>query len=541
MADSPRRSEPRPVERRTFLRYSLFGATAAGLGGFGLASLGMLWPRLGDGFFGEVALGTAAEIAAEVTAARAPLRIPEGGISILVWDASDDAASQSYGAEHAVLADGSTGLMAVNSQSCPHLGCAVPWCQTSQWFECPCHGSRYNRYGEWVGGPAPRGLDRYPSFVDDDGQFVVDFGNMLTGPARTANALEQNPKVRRASKPERLEFLMVQPILLVEAGGGGTVPACHARRCPRRVRARLLRRSGPAGGVAPGATRTSRSRCARTTPTRSSRSSGMERAMSWGVALAVFSGLFLGLYWLIEPGRINNAVDDFYAHDVQAGRTQYQNACASCHGVDLSGGSAPHPSADIDAPWPAPSLDNIVARYADSEVVGDVRQFIEMTLNYGRPGTPMQAFSTRSGGSLSDNQISQLVTYILSVQTGEVPDIDAQAFVGRSGEDLFGANCARCHGEQGEGYVGPQLLNVFERYGWGGDADDAGAETARAVVRDTVEGGRMVPGMAPMPPFDQVLTDDAIDAIIDHIESIQQTGGPRFGQVGGDPQPEDDA
>jgi len=125
---------------------------------------------------------------------RTPLRIPDGGISVLVWDATSSAAMRSYGDDHAILPDGETGLMAVNSQSCPHLGCGVPWCQSSQWFECPCHGSRYNRYGEWQGGPAPRGLDRYSSFVDEDGQFVVDLGNPLTGPARTANALEQPPE-----------------------------------------------------------------------------------------------------------------------------------------------------------------------------------------------------------------------------------------------------------------------------------------------------------------------------------------------------------
>jgi cytochrome b6-f complex iron-sulfur subunit len=182
----------KPVERRTFLRYSLFGSVAAGLGAFGVSALGMMWPRLGEGFFGEVPLGAADELLAEIDAARAPLRVPEAGISIVRWDASSSAAMAAYGDDHAILGDGSTGLMAVNSQSCPHLGCGVPWCQTSQWFECPCHGSRYNRYGEWTGGPAPRGLDRYSSFIDDDGQFVVDFGNELTGPARTANALEQN-------------------------------------------------------------------------------------------------------------------------------------------------------------------------------------------------------------------------------------------------------------------------------------------------------------------------------------------------------------
>ena len=46
-------------------------------------------------------------------------------------------------------------------QKCVHLGCRVPWCQTSQWFECPCHGSKYSRVGEKKGGPAPRGLDHF--------------------------------------------------------------------------------------------------------------------------------------------------------------------------------------------------------------------------------------------------------------------------------------------------------------------------------------------------------------------------------------------
>ena len=57
-------------------------------------------------------------------------------------------------------------------QKCVHLGCRVPWCQTSQWFECPCHGSKYNRVGEKKGGPAPRGLDRFP--VDVTGGKVID-------------------------------------------------------------------------------------------------------------------------------------------------------------------------------------------------------------------------------------------------------------------------------------------------------------------------------------------------------------------------------
>lgn len=267
---------------------------------------------------------------------------------------------------------------------------------------------------------------------------------------------------------------------------------------------------------------------------------GMQRAMAWGVALAVFASLFLPLYWLIEPDRIDRSVDEMYEQDVQAGRDEYQNACASCHGVDLSGGSAPHPDQEIEAAWPAPALDNIVARYNESEVVPDVREFLELTLRHGRPGTPMEAFSVGSGGILSDNQIDQVIAYILSVQTGELPE--AEEFEGALGEQavVFENNCARCHGTDGEGYVGPQLQNVFERYGWDGEGDPTDDEGARAAIEQVIRDGRQVPGTSPMPDFDQTLTDEAIDAVIDHLESFQTTDGPNYGQVGGDPTASDE-
>ena len=186
-----RRAERTPIERRTFLRYSLLGSVSAGVGGFALASLGFLWPRRGDGLFGEVPIAPARDLVEAISAARAPVAVPEAGLAVLLWDPSLPTAQAAYGSSHAVV-DETAGMMAVNRRACPHLGGAVPWCQSSQWFECPCHGSRYNRYGEWTGGPAPRGLDRFRSFVDGDGNFVVDLGTPLTGPARTANALKQS-------------------------------------------------------------------------------------------------------------------------------------------------------------------------------------------------------------------------------------------------------------------------------------------------------------------------------------------------------------
>ena len=75
-------------------------------------------------------------------------------------------------------------------QKCPHLGCRVPWCHTSQWFECPCHGSKYNRVGEKKGGPAPRGMDRFPVEVSG-GNVVINTGVVVLGPPIGTNTTGQ--------------------------------------------------------------------------------------------------------------------------------------------------------------------------------------------------------------------------------------------------------------------------------------------------------------------------------------------------------------
>src|SRR5438445_730791 len=78
----------------------------------------------------------------------------------------------------------------VRFEKCPPLGCRVPWCQTSQWFECPCHGSKYNRVGEKKGGPAPRGMDRFPVDVSPDG-IVINTGIVVQGPPIGTNTSGQ--------------------------------------------------------------------------------------------------------------------------------------------------------------------------------------------------------------------------------------------------------------------------------------------------------------------------------------------------------------
>jgi Rieske Fe-S protein len=67
------------------------------------------------------------------------------------------------------------------SQKCPHLGCQVPFCESSGRFECPCHGSVFDLGGEWITGPSPRGMDRYRTEVKG-GVIVVDTNALEAGP-----------------------------------------------------------------------------------------------------------------------------------------------------------------------------------------------------------------------------------------------------------------------------------------------------------------------------------------------------------------------
>jgi cytochrome b6-f complex iron-sulfur subunit len=79
------------------------------------------------------------------------------------------------------------GLLALY-RKCTHLGCVVPWRPDEQSedslaatgrFNCPCHGSRFDRYGVVKGGPAPRPLDIFPIAIEGD-KVIVDTGTIIS-------------------------------------------------------------------------------------------------------------------------------------------------------------------------------------------------------------------------------------------------------------------------------------------------------------------------------------------------------------------------
>jgi len=57
---------------------------------------------------------------------------------------------------------------------CTHLGCLTAWKPDLGLIACPCHGSRFSREGQKLEGPAPKPLSWLKTWLNDDGDIIVD-------------------------------------------------------------------------------------------------------------------------------------------------------------------------------------------------------------------------------------------------------------------------------------------------------------------------------------------------------------------------------
>jgi cytochrome b6-f complex iron-sulfur subunit len=156
------------VSRRQFLNRGIVTLMSFSLATFGLSLIGFLWPSSAGGFGGKVRVGTIADIKATITQGKGFGYFPEARMWVTEYPSSALEKAKKVSAYTAPVIAGMEKGFVFLYQKCVHLGCRVPSCTTSQWFECPCHGSQYSRVGEKKGGPAPRGLDRFtPEFAGD--------------------------------------------------------------------------------------------------------------------------------------------------------------------------------------------------------------------------------------------------------------------------------------------------------------------------------------------------------------------------------------
>jgi cytochrome b6-f complex iron-sulfur subunit len=193
------------ITRRGFMRRMLgWGVGILSLEFLG-ASLAFLWPNIQEGLGGEITIGTPDDLAAleprwaeglpyiynqanlffiNVPAAM-QLVDTEGNVGSPVDDPGTNVDEELPLPDRSVVA---------LWRKCPHLGCQVPQlCDVSFWFECLCHGSKYTILGEKRDGPAPRGMDRFPISVNDSGAYVINTGEVISGPPPGTVTFDDRP------------------------------------------------------------------------------------------------------------------------------------------------------------------------------------------------------------------------------------------------------------------------------------------------------------------------------------------------------------
>lgn len=178
------------VSRRKFFNRAAFTLMAASIGAFGASALGFLWKGAEGGFGSKITAGKVDDVIQLIRSNKGFLYLSEARAWVTEYPKDSLGKGQAvYGAQAPVFSGMQAGIVALY-QKCPHLGCRVPECASSQWFECPCHGSQYNQVGEKKGGPAPRGMDRFGVAITN-GVLTIDTGAVFAGPAIGINTTGQ--------------------------------------------------------------------------------------------------------------------------------------------------------------------------------------------------------------------------------------------------------------------------------------------------------------------------------------------------------------
>jgi cytochrome c oxidase cbb3-type subunit 3 len=176
---------------------------------------------------------------------------------------------------------------------------------------------------------------------------------------------------------------------------------------------------------------------------------------------------------------------------VARGAADYQVYCAVCHGEQGQGYAADNANALAHPAFLATATDD----------------FLRSAIIRGRSGTPMSAWGAEWGGPLEDAAVDDMVTYLRAYAQGPPLDVHEDVVTGEvdRGASVYGANCATCHGEQGEGALA-MSLNSPEFLDTASDG----------YLRFAIQVGRVEVGM---PAFAQSLTAQAIDDLVVLIRS----------------------
>jgi mono/diheme cytochrome c family protein len=146
----------------------------------------------------------------------------------------------------------------------------------------------------------------------------------------------------------------------------------------------------------------------------------LERFQIAGVALTVFLAVLLPFLYLREPVRQKAAASKEMSESVRLGQATFEEFCQRCHGPNAQGGTVKRyvtPGVKGDKPHDvqAPNLHEIYSRHPGE----DVATVAWTAIQKGRPPSPMPTWGVRYGGPMNDQQITDLVNYLLTIQSDD--------------------------------------------------------------------------------------------------------------------------
>lgn len=151
----------------------------------------------------------------------------------------------------------------------------------------------------------------------------------------------------------------------------------------------------------------------------------LEKLYAWGALLIVLLAIWVPVVWLREPTTNAQDTENFLEESIHRGylTTLFGNEanqlgfnCERCHGPGLTGGQNVFNGRVV----PVPSLETVCGGAAFGHPLIRSLDDIVTTIAEGRPNTDMPSWSVRFAGAMDDEQINDVVNYLLSIQ--KVPD-----------------------------------------------------------------------------------------------------------------------
>ncbi len=186
----------------------------------------------------------------------------------------------------------------------------------------------------------------------------------------------------------------------------------------------------------------------------------------------------------------------------EVGQQLYTLNCVPCHGDFGEGGANPARPGDIIAPIST-------SEYLKTRDDLTLRSVIAQ----GQPNFGMAPFGTAFGGPLDDTEIENIVVFMRSWEANPPvelpPEIASGASPPLNGDEIYAGLCAQCHGEFGEGGVGPAL----------NDPEFQSKYTDEQIFT-SIDLGHPATSMI---AWGEILTSNQIGQIVDHIRNLQNT------------------